>query len=402
MSNQQASISNASLDVVLNQIRSFVQLKLMPCEMSILQMPWSKAKPLLDTLRSEVKSSGLWSPQLAKEYGGLGLSNGDFGKVSEILGMSPIGHYVFNCQAPDAGNMEILLEFGSEAQKATYLQPLSEGKIRSCFSMTEPENAGSNPVLMNTTAIKEGNEYVINGHKWFTSSADGADFAIVMVITDRTNISPYHRSSQIIVPLNTAGVHIVRNISVMGDAGDGYFSHSEIKYENCRVPVSNLLGNEGDGFTIAQSRLGPGRIHHCMRWIGICERAFDMMCRYAVSRQLSPGKSLAEKQTIQNWIAECRAEINAARLLVLDAAGKMDINGQEKAKVEISIIKFYVANVLQHVLDKAIQTHGALGITDDTLLSWWYRHERGARIYDGPDEVHKSRVAREILKSYTT
>ena len=187
----------------------------------------------------------------------------------------------------------------------------------------------------------------------------------------------------------------------MGEAGAGYFSHAEIKYDQCRVPVTNLLGYEGAGFAIAQTRLGPGRIHHCMRWVGICERAFDMMCKYAVSRQMSPGKTLAEKQTIQNWIAECHAEISAARMLVLDAADKIDKYGQENARTEISVIKFYVANVLNNILDKAIQVHGALGITDDTLLSWWYRHERGARIYDGPDEVHKSRVAKEILKSYT-
>ncbi len=397
-----AAISDDHLGIMLNEIKDFVYNKLIPIELKILKLPWSDAWIELDNLRAEVKAKNLWSPQIPTQYGGLGLSNRQHGMVSEILGLSPIGHYVFNCQAPDAGNMEILMDFGTESQKEKYLLPLLNGDIRSCFSMTEPENAGSNPLLMDTVAVRDGDEYVINGHKWFTSSADGADFAIVMVLTDPNNTNPYKRASQIIVPVQSNGFKIERNIPIMGDTGEGYFSHSEIKYENCRVPVSNLLGKEGDGFTIAQTRLGPGRIHHCMRWIGICERAFDMMCRYALSRQTSPGKTLSEKQTIQNWIAECRAEINAARFLVLDAAGKIDIYGQENAKVEISIIKFYVANVLQNVLDKAIQVHGALGVTDDRLLSWWYRHERGARIYDGPDEIHKSRVAKEILKSYTS
>ena len=397
-----AAISDDHLRIILNDIKDFVYNKLIPIELKILKLPWADAWIELDNLRAEVKAKNLWCPQIPTLYGGLGLSNRQHGKVSEILGLSPIGHYVFNCQAPDAGNMEILMDFGMESQKEKYLLPLLNGDIRSCFSMTEPENAGSNPLLMDTVAVRDGNEYIINGHKWFTSSADGADFAIVMVLTDPDNTNPYKRASQIIVPVQSNGFKIERNIPIMGDTGEGYFSHSEIKYENCRVPVSNLLGKEGDGFTIAQTRLGPGRIHHCMRWIGICERAFDMMCRYALSRQTSLGKTLSEKQTIQNWIAECRAEINAARFLVLDAAGKIDLYGQENAKVEISIIKFYVANVLQNVLDKAIQVHGALGVTDDTLLSWWYRHERGARIYDGPDEVHKSRVAKEILKSYAS
>lgn len=394
------TVSEDRLKELLLEIKDFVYHRLIPIENKIWSMSWPEAAKELQLFRDEVKTKQLWGPQIPVAYGGLGLTNKQHGMVSEILGMSPVGHYVFNCQAPDAGNMEILMEFGTDAQKEAFLFPLINGDIRSCFSMTEPQNAGSNPLLMDTTAIREKDEYIINGHKWFTSSADGAKFAIVMAVTNPDHPNPYKRTSQIIVPADTSGFHIVRNIPIMGDTGAGYFSHAEIKYENCRVPVTHILGKEGDGFAIAQARLGPGRIHHCMRWIGICERAFDMMCAYAVSRQTSPGKTLSEKQTIQNWIAECRAEINAARLLVLDAAEKIDLHGQENAKVEISVIKFYVANVLQNVLDKAIQVHGALGVTDDTILSWWYRHERGARIYDGPDEVHKSRVAREILKAY--
>lgn len=389
------------MDELLLKTEAFIRERLIPTDLEVTHMPWEEARVRLDGLREEVKQMGLWAPQVHKEYGGLGLTNEQHGILSGILGMSPAGHYVFNCQAPDAGNMEILHEFGTRHQKDKYLRPLAEGRIRSCFSMTEPQNAGSNPLLMDTTAVKEGDHWVINGHKWFTSSADGASFAIVMAITDPDHPNPYRRASQIIVPADTEGFRIVRNIPVMGEAGAGYFSHAEIRYENCRVPAENILGGEGDGFAIAQTRLGPGRIHHCMRWIGICERAFEMMCSYAASRTMSPGKPLAEKQTIQVWVAEQRAEIDAARMLVLDAARKIDRCGQDGARLEISLIKFYVANVLQRTLDRAIQVHGALGVTDDTILGWWYRHERGARIYDGPDETHKVRAAKEIMKKYT-
>jgi alkylation response protein AidB-like acyl-CoA dehydrogenase len=253
---------------------------------------------------------------------------------------------------------------------------------------------------MSTTAVKDGDDYVINGHKWFTSSAEGASFAIVMAITDVEASNRYKRASQIIVPIPTPGFQLVRNISVMGDEGSDYASHAEVKYENCRVPQSNLLGREGEGFTIAQQRLGPGRIHHCMRWIGICERAFDLMCNYAAHRELSPGVLLASRQNVQEWIAESRAEINAARLLVLQTAREIDRKGTNATRENISLIKFFVAGILQRVLDRAIQVHGALGLTDATVLSYWYRHERAARIYDGPDEVHKMVVARSVLRKY--
>ena len=253
---------------------------------------------------------------------------------------------------------------------------------------------------MGTIAKKENGNYIINGHKWFTSSFDGADFAIVMVVTDPNEANPYKRASQIIVPTNTEGVEFVRNVSIMGHPGGGWESHAEIKFKNVIVPESNILGSEGDGFAIAQKRLGPGRIHHCMRWIGMCERAFNLMCERAISRELEDGVYLSDKQTIQNWIAESRAEINAARLLVKETAMKIDSLGASNARAEISIIKFYCANVLQKVVDYAIQVHGALGVTDDIILSSFYRHERAARIYDGADEVHKTRLARLILKSF--
>jgi len=385
---------------LVQKIRAFLVEEVYPLEQDFLRKRFRELLPVLQQKREQVKALGLWTPHLPKEYGGLGLSLAEFAHLSEEMGRTPLGHFVFNCQAPDIGNMEILLAHGTDEQKQTYLLPLIRGEIRSCFSMTEPEFPGSNPTWMNTTAVKDGDGFVINGHKWFTSSADGAAFAIVMAITNPDAPSSHQRASQIIVPTNAPGFKIVRNISVMGHVGDDYASHAEIVYENCRVPQKNLLGQEGAGFAMAQERLGPGRIHHCMRWIGICERAFEMMCDYAVKRQLAPGKPLATSDIIQTWIAESRAEINAARLMVLHTAQKIDREGAQAARDEVSLIKFFVANVLQKVLDRAIQIHGGLGVTDDTLLAVWYRQERAARIYDGPDEVHKISVAKRILRKY--
>ncbi len=381
---------------LLPEVDDFVRRSLFPLEAAFVGQPFSASLPALEAQRAEVKRRGWWTPQMPTELGGMGLSLVEHAWFSEILGQSPIGHFVFNCQAPDAGNMEILHRFGTDAQKATWLEPLVRGDFRSCFSMTEPEHPGSNPTWLGTTAVHEGDELVINGHKWFTSSADGARFAIVMAVTN-PEAPPHLRASQIIVPTDTPGFIRVRNLPVMGHGGDGYPSHAEIRYENCRVPVDNLLGTEGAGFVIAQERLGPGRIHHCMRWLGICARAFSLMCERALSRELKPGEPLGHKQIIQAWIAESRAEIDAARLLVLHCAWKIEKVGAGEAREEISCIKFYVADVLGKVLDRAIQTHGALGLLDDTPLAYFFRHERGARIYDGPDEVHKMLVARRIL-----
>jgi alkylation response protein AidB-like acyl-CoA dehydrogenase len=393
-------MTSGALQTILEQIRGFIRDEALPLEKAFIRGPFRSLLPRLHDTRTKVKALGLWTPHLPREYGGLGLTLPEFARISEELGRTPLGHYLFNCQAPDIGNMEILMEYAMPEQKEAFLRPLVRGEVRSCFSMTEPEFPGSNPTWMNTRAIKDGADYVINGHKWFTSAADGATFAIVMAITNPEAESKHLRASQIIVPTNTAGFKRVRNTPVMGDEGDDYASHCEIVYENCRVPQKNLLGKEGQGFVIAQRRLGPGRVHHCMRWIGICERAFDLMCQHAAKRQLAPGKPLGSRQTVQEWIAESRAEINAARLLVLHAADKIEREGTQAAREEISLIKFFVANVLQKVLDRAIQAHGALGLTDDLVLSYWYRQERGARIYDGPDEVHKAVVARMILKRY--
>ncbi|WP_394847588.1 acyl-CoA dehydrogenase family protein [Pendulispora brunnea] len=390
----------AELQSHLEAMRSIVDTELIPLEQRLAnEKRFAAIEPALAKVRQKVKEKGLWGPQIPKTLGGMGLGLTEHARVSEELGRSPLGHYVFNCQPPDAGNIEILHAFGTDEQKKTYLEPLARGDIRSCFAMTEPEHAGSNPTWLSTTARKDGNDYVIHGHKRFTSSADGAAFAIVMAVTN-PEAAPHARASQIIVPTSTPGFRLVRNISVMGESGDGYMSHGEVVFEGCRVPQTNLLGLEGAGFGIAQERLGPGRIHHCMRWIGICERSFELMCQRAASRNVAPGKPLGTKQIVQAWIAESRAEIQAARLMVLHAAWKMEREGAYAAREDVSLIKFFVAGVLERVIDRAIQVHGALGMTDDTVLAFFYRHERAARIYDGADEVHKVVVAKRILKGY--
>jgi acyl-CoA dehydrogenase len=387
------------IKTIIGMINEFVEKELIPLEVEYFNKPIRELLPVLEEKRKMVKQMELWAPNHPKEYGGMGLDLVEHAFVSEALGRCPLGHYVFGCQAPDAGNIEILHQYGTDEQKEKYLRPAIEGKIRSCFSMTEVELPGSNPTMMDTTAVKDGDEYVINGHKWYSSSADGAEFAIVMAVTN-PDAGPYLKASMIIVPTDTPGFNLVRNIPVMGHTGEGYFSHAEILYQNCRVPLKNLLGREGHGFVMAQDRLGPGRIHHCMRWVGICNRAFDLMCARARDRIIAPGKTLATKQIIQSWIAECAADIQAARLMVLHAAWMIETIGKKEARKEISLIKFVVANVMQKVVDRAIQVHGGLGVSDDTVLSYFYRHERAARIFDGADEVHKVTVARRILKEY--
>jgi len=392
--------SSDTLEAMLETARAFVREEIVPLEPQLLSQPWHVAVTTLNALRVRARTLGLWAPFLPAEYGGVGMPLDAFARLSEVLGWTPYGHYACNCQAPDVGNMELLLAFGTNEQKRTYLEPLARGEIRSCFAMTEPKHAGSNPVMLSTTATCESSEWVINGHKWFTSSADGAAFAVVMAVTDPEETRRHFRASQIIVPLDTPGYTLLRNIAVMGESGGGWASHAEVRFDDVRVSVRNLLGLQGRGFALAQERLGPGRIHHCMRWIGICERAFDLMCRYAATREVAPGEVLARKQQVEFWIAESRIEIHAARLMVLDAATRMTRDGQEAAREEIAYIKVFVANTLQRVLDRAIQVHGALGMTDDTPLAWWYRHERAARIYDGADEVHKSVIARRALRPY--
>jgi acyl-CoA dehydrogenase len=378
---------------LLPQIRAFVENELYPLETEKnMTSYFSKIEKQLHQKRELVKSAGLWGLQHH-------LTLCEFGQVSEALAMTPFGHFAFNCQAPDIGNMELLERFGSKTLKDTYLQPLMDGKIRSCFGMTEPQLAGSNPVNLDTNAVKEDDDYVINGRKWFTTGADGSAFCIVMAVTN-PDAAPHKRASQILVPVKTKGFRIVRNISIMGEENDSWFSHSEVEFTNCRVPQTHLIGTEGAGFALAQERLGPGRIHHCMRWIGIAERAFDIMCRRAVGRNMGDGQQLSEKQFVMGWIAESRAEIDAARLMVLSTARMIDEHGAAAARNSISAIKFSTAKMMLDVLDRAIQVGGAAGLTDEYLVGFWYRHERAARIYDGADEVHKMALARSILKKY--
>lgn len=388
------------MQVILEMVNEFVDRELIPMEPEFLGREFSELLPVLAEKRKIVKQMELWAPNHPKELGGMGLDLVEHGLVSEVLGRSPLGHYVFNCQAPDAGNIEILHKYGTDEQKKAYLRPLVRGEMRSCFSMTEVEMPGSNPLMLETTAVKDGGDYVVNGHKWYTTSADGAEFAIVMAVTD-PEAEPYLRASMIIVPNDTPGFNLVRNIPVMGHGGSDYASHGEILYQNCRVPQKNLLGFEGRGFVIAQERLGPGRIHHCMRWLGICQRAFDLMCKRANSRKITPdGKTLGSRQIIRAWIAESAAEIQSARMMTLHAAWKIENEGAKAARHEISLIKFVVANTLQRVIDRALQVHGGLGMTDDTILAFFFRHERAARIYDGADEVHKMSVAKHILAAH--
>jgi len=386
------------LESRLDEISAFIETHVYPAERRFAEHE-AHLDVIMQPIRDAAKAAGLWMPQIPKRDGGMGLGLMEHALVSERLGRSPLGNYALNCQAPDAGNMEILLEYGSRSQKQRWLTPLLAGEIRSCFSMTEPERAGSNPIWLGTTATRDGEGWVINGRKWFTTAADGAAFSIVMAVTD-PEAPPHKRASMFIVPTDAPGFSLVRNIPIMGDVGEGWASHAEVAYDDVRVGDDALLGFPGAGFFIAQARLGPGRVHHCMRWMGICERAFGMMCERAATRELAPGEYLGQRQTIQNWIAESRAEIDSTRLLVLHAAWRIDAVGAKAAQIDIAAIKFHAAQTMLRVVDRAIQTHGALGITDDTVLSFFYRHERGARIYDGPDEVHKSSVARKILERY--
>ena len=351
---------------------------------------------LIRSLQAKAKGDGLWAPHVPPEAGGTGQGFLAYALLNEEIGRSTYAQLVFGCQAPDAGNAEILHLFGTAEQKERWLRPLVAGEIRSFFSMTEPEVPGSDPTTLRTTAVRDGDEWLIDGHKWFSSGADGAAFGIVMAVTDPDG-EPHRRASQIVVPADTPGVEVVRPIPVLGHAGSGWSTHCEVWYRAVRVPVENTLGEPGDGFRIAQKRLGPGRIHHVMRWLGQMQRAFELLCSYSLEREAF-GSRLADKQTVQNWIADSVAEIHACRLMTLDAARKID-EGSE-ARVEVSVIKYYAARVLHDVIDRAIQVHGARGLTDETPLAEMYANARAARIYDGPDEVHRMVVSRRILKAF--
>jgi alkylation response protein AidB-like acyl-CoA dehydrogenase len=344
-------------------------------------------------LQAKTKAMGMWAPHLPSAAGGMGIGFMPYVYMNEILGRSTVAPMAFGSQAPDSGNAEILWQFGTKELQDKFMKPLVNGDIYSCFSMTEPEVSGADPTGLQTTARRDGDEWVINGHKWFSSQGEGAAFAIVMCASELDQ-PPHRRMTQIVVPTDTPGFNLVRAVPVMGET-DG--SHAEIRYTDVRVPITNTLGEPGSGFRIAQKRLGPGRIHHCMRWLGQMQRAFEMMCEYSLRREVY-GSTLSEKQTVQNWIADSYVEIQASRALTLSAAKKID-QGDE-ARVEISAIKFFGAKILHDVIDRAIQVHGALGVSGDTPLEGMYRGARAARIYDGPDETHRMVVSRRILQSF--
>lgn len=381
------------LETTRQRVSSFMEEFVYPNESRIVEDEGLPGE-LESDLQDRVKRLGLWAPHLPKEWGGMGIGFIGQAVVNEVIGRSVVGPRIFGNAAPDAGNAELLLVAATAEQKERYLKPLAAGQIRSCFAMTEPEVAGSDPTGLRTTAARDGDNWIINGHKWFTSGAIGSAFAIVMAVTD-TAADAHARASMIIVPIATPGFNIIRAVPVMGSGGVG--GHCEIRFENCRVPFANILGTLGDGFKLAQARLGPGRIQHCMRWVGAAQRSFEMMCAYSLKRQ-SFGEPLAKKQTVQNWIADSAAEIHAARMLTLNAAWKLDRG--DDARIEISLIKFFGARVLHDVVDRAIQVHGALGYSKDLPLEMFYRDARAARIYDGPDEVHRQVVAQRILKAF--
>ena len=386
-----------------DRVRAFMDEHVYPAEAEALQAlddevaPGTAYPEVLIEIRAMARDEGLWNLFMPDERYGAGLKNWEYGVLCEEMGRSPaIAPMAFNCSAPDTGNMEILADHGTEEQRSRWLAPLLEGEIRSCFSMTEPEVSGSDPTTLRTHAELDGDEWVINGHKWFTSGAVGASVAIAMVVTE-PDAHPYARASMILVPVDAPGFNLVRPVPVMGhDGGPG---HCEIRYEDCRVPASSVLGERGGGFVIAQDRLGPGRIHHCMRAIGTAERAIEMMCRRANERESFGGK-LAEKQFIQDFVAKSRMETDQARLLTLYAAWKMDTEGKRAARQSISMIKVVAANVVMDVLDRAIQVHGALGMSDDTPLAGMWRFSRMLKVADGPDEVHKMVIARRELNQW--
>ncbi|MGH3442541.1 MAG: acyl-CoA dehydrogenase family protein [Nitriliruptorales bacterium] len=371
--------------------------------------------PVMEELKAEARSRGLWNLFLPHEDFGAGLTNLDYAPLAEISGRSPaIAPEAMNCSAPDTGNMEILAAFGSPEQQSHWLKPLLEGEIRSSFFMTEPDVASSDARNIQSTILRDGDEYVINGRKWWSSGAASPRTKIGIFMgktdmgkTDRgktdmgktdPDADPYRQQSFVLVPMDAPGVEIVRELPVFGDY-HGHGGHPEVSFTDVRVPVENLIGDEGSGFALAQARLGPGRIHHCMRLIGMAERAFDLMCERAIGREAF-GERLAQKGVIQEWIAEARVQIEQARLLTLKTAWLMDTVGNRGARIEISAIKVVAPRMANWVIDRAIQTFGGKGFTNDTPLAAMWAWARTLQMADGPDEVHKHSIARRELKRY--
>ena len=354
---------------------------------------------VLEELKREARERGLWNLFLPHRTEWTdGLSNTDYAPLAEITGRSPLAPEAINCSAPDTGNMEILTMFGTDEQKERWLQPLLEGEIRSCFAMTEPEVASSDATNIRCRIERQGDEYVINGHKWWTSGAASSrcKVAILMGKTD-PEAPTYLQQSMVLVPMDAPGVEVVRNLTVFGYTDRE--GHCEVRFDDVRVPVSNLLGEEGGGFAIAQARLGPGRIHHCMRCLGAAERALELMCR-RVRERTAFGKPIADQGVVQQWIADSRIEIDQARLLTLQAAWLMDTVGNKGARTEISAIKVAAPSTALRVIDRAIQAHGGMGVSGDVPLAAMYAGIRTLRIADGPDEVHRQVIARRELRKY--
>jgi acyl-CoA dehydrogenase len=354
--------------------------------------------PVIEELKAEARSRGLWNLFLPNSEHGAGLSNVDYAPLCEIMGRNLLTSEATNCAAPDTGNMEILSEFGTPEQQEQWLIPLLEGEIRSCFAMTEPWVASSDATNIQSRIEPDGDHYVVNAHKWWTTGAasERCKFAILMGVSD-PDADPYHRHSMIIIPLDAPGVDIVRTLSVFGhDAGSG---HCETLFEDVRVPAGNILGGEGNGFAMAQARLGPGRIHHCMRAIGLAEKALELLCMRSQMRRPF-GKTLAEQGVIQDQVAESRIEIETARLLTMKAAWLMDTVGNKGARFEIAAIKVIATRTAVNVVDRAIQVFGAAGVSQDWPLADMYTHARTLRLADGPDEVHKQQIARRELRKY--
>jgi len=389
------------------QLLDFMQSHVYPAE-TVLEQELSRAPDPLryepeikDVLKREARSRGLWNLFLPDPQWGAGLTNLEYAPLAEITGWSPdLAPEAVNSSAPDTGNMELLAQFGSDAQKRQWLQPLLEGEIRSCFSMTEPGVASSDASNIQTRIERAGNDYVINGRKWWSSAAMRArcELLVVMGVSDPAG-DRHRRHSMVLVPRDTPGVHVLRSTSVFGYSHAAAGGHAEIQFDDVRVPVENVLGMEGAGFAIAQARLGPGRIHHCMRLIGQAERALQLMCRRAQAREAF-GRRLAEFSSVQDAIADSRIEIEQARLLVLKTAWLMDTVGNKGARTEISAIKVAVPQLAARVIDRAIQVHGAAGVSEDSPLARFYADARYLRIGDGPDEVHKMSVARRELRQY--